>query len=311
MGFSRDKLKALFKSGACPTCRDFEDLINSALIMEDEGFEKTADDGLRIRPKGAGKGLLTFGQRDGDPAQWGFRFGEGSGDVLDLRRGPHHDDEESPAPLLRLVGQKDHAARAEIAANVAIGRGHLTKEPLVARSELDVRGTVRSDGRLGREVLVPADGDMHAITPTLSGCVAFEIMAGVGLKNSGRFALVHAIALNAYNPSIWDNLFCLKKRIRTQHAYYRRRGDRLKLRWAKSDEPPPDSRRPDDPNSAHGHDARYVLKIGTRNSFADIAGSEKVMIKAFVTQLWDSHTMFGDDPSLNIAFPTPRKLGEP
>lgn len=305
MAHDRTTLKRYFSAGARPTADQFGALIDSALIMVDEGFEKTEADGLRILTKGSGNALLTFGRRGENLSQWRLDFRDNGSDGLMLLRSPNQANAiATPALTIRQVNSSENA-EAELAANVAIGIAHDPDGNLIGpRSALDVRGAVRADGRLGREVILPADGKPHALTSKgLQGCVAFEVMAGVGVEGSGRFALMHAIALNTFNPSPWDNLFGLKKRIRCNHAYYRRRSDRLKLRWAKSEEPTLDSRQPSDPNNSYGRDGRYELQIGTRTDYEDPA----IQIRAFVTQLWYDAKMTGD-PTVDRTF---QRLGDP
>lgn len=305
MAHDRTTLKRYFAAGARPTADQFGALIDSALIMVDEGFEKTETDGLRILTKGSGNALLSFGRPGENLSQWRLDFRDNGSDGLVLLRSPNQANAiATPALTLRQANSGENA-EAELAANVAIGHAQDHKGNSIGpRSALDVRGAVRADGRLGREVIHPADGKPHALTSkSLRGCVAFEVMAGVGREGSGRFALMHAIALNTFNPSPWDNLFWLKRRIRCNHAYYDRRSDRLKLRWAKSDEPSLDSRHPSDPNDAYGRDGRYELQISTRTDYEDPA----VKIRAFVTQLWYDVEMSGD-PQVDRTF---QRLGKP
>jgi hypothetical protein len=162
------------------------------------------------------------------------------------------------------------------------------------QDELDVPGIIRAGGRRGQEAHpqvvngqpdhLVADGKFHALTPDLHGCQAFEVVAGVGLPESGRFALLHAVALNTFNPIWWDNLFGLKKRIRHTHAYYLRSVDRLQLRWVPSS---------DNPTRGHGEQATYQLKIRTRRDYlggkrlrGEVRLEDEVPIRAFVTRLW-------------------------
>jgi hypothetical protein len=158
---------------------------------------------------------------------------------------------------------------------------------------LDVAGTICADGRIGRQwrTPAPADGKFHPITPVLSGCVAFEIMAGVsGVKTRGRYALLHAIAMNANNPIWWDDVFGLKKRIRSQHAYYSRGSDRLQLSWLREEDKTREER---DPNQVHGMDAKFTLNIRTRATYLD--DDPSITIKAFVTRLWGDPTLWPGD----------------
>lgn len=72
------------------------------------------------------------------------------------------------------------------------------------RQTLDVNGTIASQGRMGSVIMdtpVPADGEWHDITPELEGCHMFEVVAGIGIRYSGRYALVHAIAINTCAPN--------------------------------------------------------------------------------------------------------------
>ncbi|MBI0440405.1 hypothetical protein F7093_21965, partial [Dickeya dianthicola] len=131
-----------------------------------------------------------------------------------------------------------------------------------------------AQGRAGAQWAdrLPADGDWHDLTPTLEGCQAFEVVAGVGIRHSGRYALIHAIALNTCAPSgFWFNFFNRKNRISARHAYYHSRADKLTLRWLRDDTP------------AGGHDGirPYRLQIRTHTSYGD-----GIMIRYHLTQLW-------------------------
>jgi len=286
---SRATLKKYFGPGARPSTDQFGDLIDSALIMDDEGFSKTVEDGLKIVTLGAANALVSFERPVSERPEWSIGFLDGKSDQLGLKRGPL---KSSSLPMVAFEaglataatnganGAKP-ASAALLRLNAQVGIGLGADPP---RSALDVKGVVRADGRLGREVQVPADGKYHPITDELGGCVAFEVMAGVGSPGQKRFALMHALAMNTFNPSPWDNIFFLKKRIRCRHAYYGRWSDQLQLRWAPSTDT-------DDPNKKYGDGARYVLQIRSRTDYADPdARVPKPQITAFVTKLWfDAH----------------------
>lgn len=276
---SRETLKAFFREGARPSEEHFADLIDSTLNINDEGFRKTPADGLRVQSLGDSHALMSFytPKSDADRAEWSIGLGE------DYKRLSMHRPGLVGAPLLTL----DPLGRV----------GIRTASP---EAELDVRGTLRADGRRGREARdreeegkvdrLVADGEFHALTGDLHGCQAFEVVAGVGLRESGRYALVHAIALNTFNPIWWDNLFGLKKRIRAQHAYYSRRVDRLQLRWVAAGD---EAGGRDNPAKGHGEQATYRLMIRTRRDYLadrrgrdDVPPEEEVRIRAFVTRLW-------------------------
>ena len=298
----RATLKRYFAAGARPTEEQFASLIDSALIMDDEGFRKTLDDGLRIVTAGESKALLSFQRPASVRADWSIGFPNNQGDRLLVKRGPLQSTTPLDPTVLSL-------AAAGAAPRVRIGASDAPQA-----AELDVVGAISSDGRMGRACQsVLADGDYHDITGVLSGCVAFEVMAGVGLPGTGRFALLHAVAMNTYNPAWWENLFGLKKPIRCQHAYYARASDRLQLRWdprPKGASPPPPGSEPGglakledtlfgwagDVNAKFGRDSHYVLQIKTRSSYAD-PQQPTPPIKAFVTRLWYDSMMLAPAPA--------------
>ena len=295
---SRDTLRGYFVAGRRPTQDDFSDLIESMLNINDEGFNKTRDDGLCVTSLSDSNALMSFYHANSSEyrAEWAISFGSGTDatsgrDRLAFRRPGYSDktdDHPARPPLLTLD------ASALVDADEAPRVGVNTAQP---RHALDVTGTVRADGRLGREMIGDADGHYQALTPYVSGCHAYEVVAGVGHRGTGRFALMRAIALNTFNPIWWDNLFFLKKRIRAEHAYYSRRSDRLQLRWAP---------RAGAAYAGHGHDASYQLQIRTRADYmADarvdgkvVDDAKRVYFRAYVTQLWfdDLTTDFRPEP---------------
>lgn len=264
----RDTLKGYFLAGSRPTAEQFADLIDSALNINDEGFRKTPPDGLQVTSLGDKTALMSFytQKSEDSPPEWRIAFGE---DFKKLTvQHPDPAGEEDVAPLMTL----DPSGRVGIS----------TTEP---QDQLDVAGAIRSQGRRGQEAPgLLANGQYHALTGPLHGCQAFEVMAGVGLPASGRFALVHAIALNTFNPYFWDNLFFLKKPIRTHHAYYSRSADRLQLRWAPITQ---------NVEGGHGEKASYRLEIRTRRDYLadhrvrkELKPGEDLHIRAYVTRLW-------------------------
>ncbi len=257
---NRATLRQFFEEGRRPTSDHFGDLIDSMLNMSDEGFRKTPEHGFEVTSDEA---LLSFyREQNGQDPIWSMGFG-GDRNQLLLRAGDGR-GKAAPPPALAL----DPDGR------VGIG----TARPDVA---LDVRGVVSSHGRRGElrrqtpdgKPLL-ANGDWHALTGPLQGCQAIEITAGVGRPETGRFALVHAIAMNAYNPLPgWLAWTSRRARIRSQHAWYGQRCDRLQLRWT----------------GGSGRHGNYQLEIRTRCDYGD----DRV-IQASVTTLWhDPHMAAG------------------
>ncbi|HEY0437508.1 MAG TPA: hypothetical protein VGC92_12780 [Phenylobacterium sp.] len=272
----REVLKSYFLEGRRPTADEFGQLIDSMLNLNDEGFNKTRSDGLRITSLGDSKSLLSFFHPNANDyfAEWSMGFGSDRDQLAFHRPAPNEGgDGPMPAPLLTLDARTSNGARAPRRVGVN------TFDP---QDELHVDGVVRAGGRRGIEKICPADGRFHPLTDYLTGCQAFEVVAGAGHKGSGRFALMHATALNAFNPTWWDNFPFNKRPIRAQHAFYSRRADRIELRWVPH---------PGEPSRGHGRSGLYRLEMRTRSSYIEADGSDggdggDVQVRAYVTKLW-------------------------
>lgn len=256
----RTTLKSFFREGALPTAEHYRDLIESCVNQVEDGFSKTAADGLQLASLGSSGRVLSFYEGVGTPhAAWVIEHGaQGS---LHLRPDARAAD---PGAAEALTLTRDgrlgvHVARPDC--------------------RLDVDGVVRMSGRMGRTMLnqdVPADGAWHEVTPELTGCQAFEVMAGVGGEpTAGRYSMLHAIAMNAYHPPnpILNWLFG-RRRIRAQTAMYGRYADRIQLRWVAT-------------RNRHC----FKLEIRTNSGF----GPGK-LIRYTLTQLWFDPTMEGSRP---------------
>ncbi len=275
-GKNRATLRNYFTAGKLPTEAHFRDLIDSTLNMVDDGFRKSPEHGVEISALGNEKALVSFyTQIDPNKVQWSIAYGADTGE----RAGE------------RLVFKSNGNAPCVMTLDPRGRVGVSNDRPQYA---LDVNGVLRSAGRIGgyeprnrgaeqaddrkgggyEKSPVPADGEWHDITGWLEGCQAFEVMAGAGdKKGRGRYALLHAIALNTFNPSrsLFD-LFWPRKRIRAREAYYSSRCDRLELRW----------------EGTSDRGARYRLQIRSRCPY-----SEDVGIQYFVTRLWFDPAMDG------------------
>ncbi|WP_085315869.1 hypothetical protein [Derxia lacustris] len=266
---NRSTLKNYFTDGARPGQAQFGDLIDSMLNMADEGFSKTAQDGFRVSTPVNHDALLSF-YRDQTPrdAHWTVGY-DGSAAGLRFARGPGLVTEAAP-PVLLL----------DAAGNVGVG----TAAPAQL---LDVAGTVAMQGRSGQPVQpteadpLLANGEWQNLTGELTACQGFEVMAGTGRVGEGRYALLHAIALNTFNPrDRWLGWLRPRSGIRSTHAWYGRRCDRLQLRW----------------HGDSGKNARYRLQIRTGCDYG--AG---VLIQVQLTQLWSDAFMAGAAPAVPSA----------
>ncbi len=263
---NRNTLKHYFLNGSTPTQDQFEDLVDSTLNIIDEGFDKSATDGLMLSQLGETGKLISFFKENlaGKPLYFvrvdgddNLIFGtDQDRNIVFIAKSP------TGTPVIRV--------------------GINTDKP---EHELDVAGVLRSTGRIGvagkvnnQELEVPANGEWHDITDNLYGCQMFDVTAGVGGRVSdGHYALMHAVAMNAFNPTgFFFNFLNSKKSIRYQSAHYRSRNDKLRLRWRDKG------------------DDHYTLQL---KSGTDFGPSYKV--KYYVTKLWFDEDMRGSRPDPN------------
>ena len=264
----RTTLKSFFREGALPTAEHYRDLIDSAVNQVEDGFEKSPSDGLRLASVGDSLRLMSLYQGLGarEPS-WTVEHGQTPG-ALHLRQGVG-------AQSLGIGGGAGTARGPAGLTLTGDGRTGLGEEDPAWR--LDVAGTVRMAGRIGAAPAalpaVMADGRWHDITPPLTGCQIFEIVAGAGgERNQGHYSLLHAVAMNAFHPRnpILNWLF-RRRSIRTQTAVYGSYADRLKLRWV--------------PTAERHH---YKLQLRSNAHFG-----EGKTIRVYLTRLWFDSFMEG------------------
>ncbi len=249
---NRRTLKRYFQKGALPTEDQFGDLIDSNLNTIDEGFDKSPENGFEISLIGDHRRLISF-----------FKSGAAKDAVWSIEY-----DKEKDRLFIRKPGTDgDEPAAMTFASDNRVGIGK--EDP---GCTLDVGGVIAAEGRIGanpdNQKTVAADGKWHNITPALSGCHAIEVVAGAGSKGTGKYALMHALALNTFNPRGWlFNFLNLKKKIRYQQAYYLSRGNRIKLRWL-----------------AEGD--HYYLQMRTACGYGDA-----IRIRYYLTRLWFDEDM--------------------
>lgn len=283
----RSTLTHFFRHGARPSADQFGDLIESTVNQIDDGFDKTAENGFEISSLGTYDSLISFFRASRpEKALWTIGY-----------------DQERDKLLFKKLDQTERA-RTVLSLSPDGKVGINRKDP---ECHLDVEGPVRSAGRIGVVPPVPlrgekekdkpagpvvlADGQWHDITGPLEGCNALEVMAGVGVRGTGRHALLHAIAMNTYNPrGLFFNFLWRKNRIRCQHAYFSARGNKLQLRWAVwSDK-----------------DRTYGLQLRSRCDYG-----EGVYIRYYLTDLWFDKLMKGSVDAKLSGFPDLEKKGPP
>jgi len=280
----RSTLKRFFQQGALPSADHFRALIDSTVNQIDDGFDKDPKDGIRIASVGENDALISFFRESRlfDRALWTISY----------------DQEQDKLLFKTLDTKKREQTVLSLSPDGKVGIN--CKDP---EFHLDIDGVVRSAGRIGTVPEVPsrdekdkrpgppaaANGRWHDITGPLMGCHAFEVMAGAGRpKSGGRWAMMHAIALNAHNPKgLFFNRLNLKSRIKSQHAYYSARAYKLQLRWARWKD-----------------DESYCLQLRSRCGYGD-----GVYIRYYVTNLWFDEGMEGSSDPKMSGFPDLEKEG--
>ena len=244
---NRQSLKLLFGDGTRPNEKNFGSLIDSMLNKADDGIAKNFSDGLTLAPSGSESDrVISFKQniQDSKPL-WS----------IDLLNEKEHkglgfvDGSDTQADQFALFLQQG---------------GHIGVGTNAPRVNLDVAGTMGSHMRIGTYVIgtVPANGAWHRIKfpqTKLSGYHAFEIMAQVGSKGTGRHALLHALALTTFGRS--------RHRIRRTQAHYGWWWNKISIRW-------------------RGDTDDYWLELKTRTKYP-----EGTQIKYHITKLWDNEMM--------------------
>ena len=262
---NRKTLTDSFTTGALPSQEEFADLIDSTVNIIDDGFEKTPKDGLKVAQLGNDGKLISFyDQITVKTPLWSVAFSvsgyggdEASRKNLNFFYGNDH------TLGLTLAMAPGDSLEEEGKHKIRVGVNQNAPE-----HELDVHGFVASNGRIGRAgKKVPADGEWHPIINGLNGCQAFEVMAGVGKKNSGKYALMHAFALNTFNSK--------KSSITYHQAHYLSKCDKIELRWA-----------------AEAGKETYALEMRTRCSYG-ASEENRIYICCYITELWLDHFMEG------------------
>jgi hypothetical protein len=228
---NRKTLQNFFQKGQMPSEQDFTDLIDSMVNIVDEGFSKSVNDGLELYSLAGSTKLISF-----------FRNIEDKSPIWSCET----DETSNNLSFANKNGEKILVLNED--GKVGIN----TDKP---ETELDINGIVSFKGKRGtyKSGTVPANGEWNNLITNLDGCNAFEIMAGVGKKKSGKYSLLHAFALSTYNS---------KNKIIYHQSFFHSLCNTLKLKW-------------------NGEMHNYSLDIKTKSDYGpDIA------INYFITQLW-------------------------
>jgi hypothetical protein len=262
---NRETLKSHFQNGSLPSQDEFSDLIDSTLNVIDEGFDKSPADGFQVSQLGDDGRLISFFRNvPVDRLLWFLRVD--NKDNLIFGNGNTNGNTNNFATL--SLAREETQGKGKIGINL-----DMNQQP---EYELDVGGVIKTEGRIGGSLnnqnAVPANREWHDISGELTGCHAFEIMAGVGgERRKGRYALMHAFALNTFNPTgLFFNFLNGKKRIKCHQSYYRSRSDKLRLKWVRISE----------------KEHTYCLKIKSNSDYGKDNDGNDIHIKYYITKLW-------------------------
>ncbi|MFN6944060.1 MAG: adhesin [Cytophagaceae bacterium] len=240
---NRSTLKGFFRKGQMPSEGHFNDLIDSMINKVDDGMSKNIDDGLMLSPIGASKKLMSFYKsiEEKNPA-WSIEI----------------NNSDATLNINNQVGDPIISLKPE--GKVGINKNN-------PQQALDVNGVVAMKGRQGtlHSGKIPADGKWHTVLKELNGCHAFEVIAGVGKKKTGKYALLHAFAMSTYGKS--------RSKIDTRQAMYGARSNQIQLRWV-------------------GTTYNFGLEMRTKANY-----DGDFVIRYNISELWFDHFM---DESLDL-----------
>jgi hypothetical protein len=229
---NRNTLKGFFKKGQLPTESHFHDLIDSLNNKVDDGISKTSDDGLILSATGSSEKLISF-----------YRSIEAKnpGWSIEINRGNEN------------LSINNHIGDVIMSFSNDGNVGVNNNDP---QHNLDINGTLSFSGRLGNKYSgkVLGDGKWHKILKELNGCHALEVVADIGKKKTGRYAMLHAFAMSTFGKS--------NHKIDIRQAYYGVRSNKIELRWT-------------------GTTYDFNLEIRTRNTY-----NGEYYIQYYISDLW-------------------------
>lgn len=267
---SRESLKRSFKQGQMPAQNAFSDLIESMLNIVDQQFDKTEADGLKVGQIRQGRLISFYRDITKKSAIWSVSMNN-EHDGLVFGTGGIEDDQAPGQPAQEGVFRR--AMELRPAPELAFAPGAAKANTPASQFQLELQGRVLADGRIGRAVSgVAANGEWHDITGKLTGCHAFEVMAGVGKKGSGRYALMHAFATNTFHGG--------KDDITYHQAHFGSRCTRMRLRWTREKGPA-------------GHTYTLQIRTGCPLDDGDTPPGQATSIQVYLTQLWFDPAMDG------------------
>lgn len=249
----RKDLEDKFKDGSIPKEADFKSLINSMINKQDDGFSKDENNGFEIKiTKPKSKKFISLYKDLNDPQVF-FSLEKDEHNTAFILNPLGDDETDADFPVDGALADDPLHKRFYFDTDGKMGIGKMPEEHL----KLEVEGFLGMRGRIGtyKTGVAEANGRWQPVLEDLQNCKAFEVVARAGKANTGKFALMHAIALATYGPS--------KSRIRKSSAHYGFFWNKINLKWV-------------------GNAKRYSLMIRTNSNFGH---NTKIVYR--ITQLWD------------------------
>ncbi len=248
----RQRLLAYFRNGKIPSEEHYSDLINSMVHKDDDGFSKDDENGLKIYADEKYNSLISFYKNINSIAPF-FIIGKDKTDPDALKIQPFDGD--------ALPEADTDPESFFLHTNGKLGIGKKCDD----QYKVEIDGFVGMGGRIGtyRSGVAPADGNWYPVINGLKNGQAFEVVARVGKKGTGKFAIMHATALSVFGPK--------GGKIRHTNAYFGWFWNRIRLRW-------------------HGDSKNYGLEIKVSSNYGD-----GVEIYYTVTRLWDDRLFLSDE----------------
>lgn len=253
----RERLRTYFENGKIPSQDHYGEMINSMLHKTEDGFSQDPENGLKIYGDQKNNQLISF-YKDVSAKYPFFSFAKDRSDPDSIKMQPvdsskknNGTDDDSTGVFFHLDGK--------------LGIGKKCDD----KYKVDINGFVAMPGRIGTYEVgeVDADGEWKTITKkeALNNGQAFEVVARTGKIRTGKYAIMHAIALSVFGPR--------GARIRITNAYYGLFWNRLRLRW-RSDE----------------LSKTYHLEIKSCSNYG-----KGVKIFYTMTRLWDDKLFMSED----------------
>lgn len=249
--YGRAELKKYFRNGHVPTEIHFGYLIDSVVVQHDDGISKDEEHGYIISPIGSSKKIITI-YKNMDRLEPYFYVEKDGKESPSLRFIPG-----TPG----LTEQDQEELSTFFHQNGNLGLGKRANENL----KLEVNGLLGTQGRVGTYKMgtIPADGKWHTIVEGLDNCQAFEVIARTGKKRSGKFAILHAIAVSTFGRR--------RKGIRKTRSWFGFFWNRLNIRW-------------------RGTTHNYTLELKSNRNFG-----KGVDVYYNISKLWDDEAFLPEE----------------